>query len=399
MNSHNKSDELLAAESQANYLRHNSSFIHDIFHAQFRSSLKCLNCGQQSSTFEPFLCVSVPIPQRTTRVLTVVVAFITGEPRVIKMAVKGRIKWKSGRVKRRGGQTVQDRCYKGIFDTVLLDQYTGIGNNIDTVVPDRFDTLTCPIARTLTNLLPFRVQSWQAAFPCFGRTLVLCEVYADGFYRCFSDLQPLHDVRDGDNIYAVEIPNNSYSALTSSQVRPYIHGVYHGQPIKEPVTLLVINQVGYGRVGKRIGVCSDQNGNRSILTSQCSRPLYHHIVSSMLQFTASKGEPPHIKAVVEWKEDLTHLFSEGAIDVHIAEHEDYRRLKSTHSQPVCATLQECLDIFTQEEKLAADNAWQCMNCRKLQQCTKKLSLWSLPDISWYISSGSNRCEESTQCFS
>lgn len=26
---------------------------------------------------------------------------------------KGRIKWKSGRVKRRGGQTVQDRCYKG----------------------------------------------------------------------------------------------------------------------------------------------------------------------------------------------------------------------------------------------------------------------------------------------
>lgn len=31
-------------------------------------------------------------------------------------------------------------------------------------------------------------------------------------------------------------------------------------------------------------------------------------------------------------------------------------------------------------QLAADNAWQCMNCRKLQQCTKKLSLWSLPDI-------------------
>ncbi|PIK45626.1 putative ubiquitin carboxyl-terminal hydrolase 43 [Apostichopus japonicus] len=363
-NSHNKSDELLAAESQANYLRHNSSFIHDIFHAQFRSSLKCLNCGQQSSTFEPFLCVSVPIPQRTTRVLTVVVAFITGEPRVIKMAVKVE---SSGRVAELRGEVAKQ----------------------------------CRIAVT---------------------RLVLCEVYADGFYRCFSDLQPLHDVRDGDNIYAVEIPNNSYSALTSSQVRPYIHGVYHGQPIKEPVTLLVINQVGYGRVGKRfgqpmaieidrnvnfnqlkvvllkamgcnhieevmsrgcslrIGVCSDQNGNRSILTSQCSRPLYHHIVSSMLQFTASKGEPPHIKAVVEWKEDLTHLFSEGAIDVHIAEHEDYRRLKSTHSQPVCATLQECLDVFTQEEKLAADNAWQCMNCRKLQQCTKKLSLWSLPDI-------------------
>lgn len=40
----------------------------------------------------------------------------------------------------------------GIFDTVLLDQYTGIGNNIDTVVPDRFDTLTCPIARLVHSV-------------------------------------------------------------------------------------------------------------------------------------------------------------------------------------------------------------------------------------------------------
>ncbi|KAJ8037771.1 Ubiquitin carboxyl-terminal hydrolase 43 [Holothuria leucospilota] len=363
-NSHNKPDELLAAESQANYLRHNSSFIHDIFHAQFRSSLKCLNCGQQSSTFEPFLCVSLPIPQRTTRVVTVVVAFITGEPRVIKMAVKVEA---GSRVAELRGEVARQ----------------------------------CRIAVT---------------------RLVLCEVYVDGFYRCFPDQQPLSDIQEQDNIYCIEIPNNSYSAMTSSQVRPYIHGVYHGQPIKEPVTLVVVNQVGYGKIGRRfgqpmaieidrnvnfnqlkvvllkamgchcieevmarncslrIGVCSDQNGTRSVLTSQSSRPLYHHIVSSMLQLTASRGEPPHIKAVVEWREDIIHLFSERSVDVHIAEHEDYRRLKSSHSRPVHATLQECLDVFTQEEKLAADNAWQCMNCRKPQQCTKKLSLWSLPDI-------------------
>lgn len=110
------------------------------------------------------------------------------------------------------------------------------------------------VVHSLLQLYKFPLKSGLDLPP----QLVLCEVYADGFYRCFSDLQPLHDVRDGDNIYAVEIPNNSYSALTSSQVRPYIHGVYHGQPIKEPVTLLVINQVGYGRVGKRYSFCSFQ---------------------------------------------------------------------------------------------------------------------------------------------
>jgi hypothetical protein len=31
-------------------------------------------------------------------------------------------------------------------------------------------------------------------------------------------------------------------------------------------------------------------------------------------------------------------------------------------------------------QLGADNAWICPSCRRRQQCTKKLSLWSVPDI-------------------
>lgn len=61
-----RTDEEIAAEMLANHLRCNSSFIHDLFQGQIRSSLCCLGCGRFSNTFDPYLCISVPIPQYQT---------------------------------------------------------------------------------------------------------------------------------------------------------------------------------------------------------------------------------------------------------------------------------------------------------------------------------------------
>lgn len=75
------SDEVLAAESLANYMRCNSSFVMDIFQAQFRSSLTCPTCEKQSNTFDPFLCVSLPIPQKQLMPVFVTVLYIDQTPR------------------------------------------------------------------------------------------------------------------------------------------------------------------------------------------------------------------------------------------------------------------------------------------------------------------------------
>ncbi|GCB71108.1 hypothetical protein scyTo_0001457 [Scyliorhinus torazame] len=42
------------------------SFVQELFQAQYRSSLTCPHCLKQSNTFDPFLCVSLPIPLRQT---------------------------------------------------------------------------------------------------------------------------------------------------------------------------------------------------------------------------------------------------------------------------------------------------------------------------------------------
>ncbi|XP_044287257.1 ubiquitin carboxyl-terminal hydrolase 11 isoform X2 [Varanus komodoensis] len=43
-------------------------------------------------------------------------------------------------------------------------------------------------------------------------------------------------------------------------------------------------------------------------------------------------------------------------------------------------LQECIELFTTVETLEEENPWYCPTCKKHQLATKKLDLWSLPEI-------------------
>lgn len=80
-------DEQIAAETLANHIRCNSSFVQDVFQAQFRSSLACPQCHKQSNTFDPFHCISVQLPQLTQQAVFVTVLYATQHPRQVKLGI------------------------------------------------------------------------------------------------------------------------------------------------------------------------------------------------------------------------------------------------------------------------------------------------------------------------
>lgn len=80
---HGRPDEELAAESLANHLRRNHSFIHELFQAQLRSSLICRSCKKESNTFEPFLCLSLPVPSNEMHTTIVNVSYLNRNPREV----------------------------------------------------------------------------------------------------------------------------------------------------------------------------------------------------------------------------------------------------------------------------------------------------------------------------
>ena len=59
----------------------------DVFQAQFHSSLTCPACRRQSKTFDPFLCVTLPIPQKQLLPVYVTVLYIDQSPRQVKLGL------------------------------------------------------------------------------------------------------------------------------------------------------------------------------------------------------------------------------------------------------------------------------------------------------------------------
>ena len=44
------------------------------------------------------------------------------------------------------------------------------------------------------------------------------------------------------------------------------------------------------------------------------------------------------------------------------------------------SLQECFEETGKTEVLSEDNAWYCGRCKELRRATKKLEIWTVPDI-------------------
>ncbi|KAL8174933.1 UNVERIFIED_CONTAM: Ubiquitin carboxyl-terminal hydrolase 31 [Gekko kuhli] len=363
----------------------NSSFVQELFQAQYRSSLTCPHCQKQSNTFDPFLCISLPIPLPHTRPLYITVVY------------RGKC----------------SHCMR-------------IG-------------VAVPLSGTVARLR--EAVSRETKIPT--KQIVLTEMYYDGFHRSFSDTEDLDTVQESDCIFAFETPeiyrpegilsqrgihvnsnlNHLKYGADSLRSPPYPPGRLENSsargPASDKIVVLVCNRACSGQQGKRFGhpfvlhlektvpwdilqkeilekmqfylrpsaciqVCPFSLRVVSAvgityLLPQEERPLCHLMVERALK-SCGQGGTPHVKLVVEWdKETKDYLFG-NTEDEYIPDAESVHQQRELHRQPQCCTLAQCFQLYTKEEQLAPDDAWRCPHCKQLQQGSITLSLWTLPDV-------------------
>uniref|UniRef100_A0A7N6BXS3 ubiquitinyl hydrolase 1 n=1 Tax=Anabas testudineus TaxID=64144 RepID=A0A7N6BXS3_ANATE len=336
------------------------SFVQEHFQAQYRSSLTCPHCLKQSNTFDPFLCISLPIPLRQTRPMCVTLVFSTKGQRYLRVGL---------------------------------------------AVP-LFGSMSCLriMVAEEGNISPDQV--------------ILSELYSTGFKRSFSDEDDLTAIADSDVVYAFQAPP-LYNRGGSAR-----HSGSHGDRTSttNTVHLLICNTAGSGQQAVRFGppflmredrsISWDQlqqsilnklyylmlNGSQaqnaavlfkirvvggsaaySYLSPQDSRPLYHPAVDRALKL-CGPGGPPHVKLVIEWEHKTKECLFGSIQEEVVKDAESVRNQQQQHLQQHSCTLDECFQLYTKEEQLAPDDAWKCPHCKQLQQGMVKMSLWTLPDI-------------------
>ncbi|KAM6967096.1 ubiquitin carboxyl-terminal hydrolase 31 [Tautogolabrus adspersus] len=366
------------------------SFVQELFQAQYRSSLTCPHCQKQSNTFDPFLCISLPIPLPHTR------------PLYVTMVYQGKY----------------SHCMR-------------IG-------------VAVPLNSTVYRLRDAVSRETKIPMDQF----VLTEMYYDGFHRSFcDDDDDLDIIQESDSIFAFETPetfklenirskrgsllanlnhNNLKYGTEISRTSSFMQGAttpLTASPNKnlgpEKIILLVCNRTCSGHQGKRFGLPFVLYMERTVtwdalqkeilekmrhllrpgvyiqvgpfslrvvgvvgityLLPQDERPLCHPTVDRAYK-SCGQGGPPHVKIVVEWdKETKDYLFGHTE-EEYIPDAESVYLHREQHHQPQACTLSQCFHLYTKEEQLAPDDAWRCPHCKQLQQGRIKLSLWTLPDV-------------------
>ncbi|NWS75134.1 UBP43 hydrolase, partial [Crotophaga sulcirostris] len=315
------------------------------------SSLTCPHCLKQSNTFDPFLCISLPIPLRQTRALNV---------------------------------TLVLQCERWRFVRVGL---------------------AVPLLGTVAELREMVARVGRIP----PEQVILAEVSPRGFLRSLGDVEELGAAGERAPLYAFQPPPTCHtgaapSSLAAATARVALIG-WEGGPCPPPaaarssetlpgaagrILLLLCNAAGaqLARFGPPLvlweerGISWEQlqqsilaqlrallrgevqvQGTGALfrirlaggsapcpyLSPQDPRPLCHPAVDRALRLSGAGG-PPHVKLMVEW--DLStkeRLFGDIQEEV-VQDAESVRLQQEAHGQHSC-TLEECFQLYTKEEQV------------------------------------------------
>nr|CAD7440347.1 unnamed protein product [Timema bartmani] len=367
-NSFGRPDDVVAAETLANHVRCNNSFVHAVFQAQFRSSLTCPRCQRQSNTFDPFLCVSVPVPQSQPRPVYVTVLYTCQQPRQLANALDVL------------NPTAEDE---------EIEVKIGVSLPIHAEVRELRELLSSDTGISASHML-------------------ITEVDDLGFHRTFSDSQLVSIIKETDPVYCLELPQlkdateDSGAYLLLCWVNVLIMDDHQAR-FSSPYTMQVGRETSYEDLQKlilkemntilhddvlvnsqdvpmfRMRIADGLGGSATYLDFMLDHPLYMEDVEQALALCEDDAGPAHLKLVLEWDVNAKESIIADDSD-QMEEHASVKQLKINSEQGGAVTLEECFELYTQAEVLGADDAWLCPACNRKQEVVKKLGLWSLPDI-------------------
>ncbi|WCJ26655.1 Ubiquitin carboxyl-terminal hydrolase 9 [Euphorbia peplus] len=368
-------DEEVADECWRNHKARNDSVIVDVCQGQYKSTLVCPKCSKISITFDPFMYLSLPLPSTVTRSITV---------------------------------------------TVFYGDGTGLP------MPFTVSVLKNGLCRDLTQAL---------AKSCCLRsdeTILLAEVYDHRIYRLFENpYESLLSIKDEEYIVAYRLPHKGSGKRKLEIVHQersgsdYLKGsgwkdfgapllAYleddsaSGADIELAVSRLLLpllrttsssmvhsgNENGFSHNGEPSTNCNgkyemadepmdnvelEQTSNQELSFQLFLTDERYSNRKPIFKDSVLKSGDNHVKVFLEWTEKEHKLYDHSYLkDLPVVFHKTGFTAKKTRQEAV--SLFSCLEAFLTEEPLGPDDMWYCPGCKEHRQATKKLDLWSLPEI-------------------
>eukprot|EP00455_Lapot_gusevi_P006773 TRINITY_DN128_c0_g1_i2.p1 TRINITY_DN128_c0_g1~~TRINITY_DN128_c0_g1_i2.p1 ORF type:complete len:941 (-),score=443.20 TRINITY_DN128_c0_g1_i2:252-3074(-) len=352
-------DEEVAAEAWATHQLRNQSVVVDLCQGQLKSKLVCPRCDRVSITFDPFMFLSVPLPQLKDKMQEVTVCFAGGRApttfgcKVPKLGSIAELK-------------------------AVLSQHSGIP----------------------------------------AKRMAVADVWNQRIYRLLPDDSSIAEIRGNDDLWVFELPaveeeaegkdenRSSFVQVINQYMKPNPHHV-EGNRFTKPFTLeafgipVLINlpkgQISNAEIHRRVAEAITpylkENGGdlpyKVLLMDQTGRACGKCPWSA----NCSGCELPNNDAAADL--GVSGKISFGCVWSRPQAYDEQRvknpiRHESAPVQEAGALaapaqsqviqLSECIEAFSVEEVLGENDAWYCSRCRDFVQATKKMEVYRCPDV-------------------
>uniref|UniRef100_A0A3Q3K2S0 Ubiquitin carboxyl-terminal hydrolase n=1 Tax=Monopterus albus TaxID=43700 RepID=A0A3Q3K2S0_MONAL len=369
-------DQEVAEEAWRNHRRRNDSVIIDTFHGLFKSTLVCPECHKVSVTFDPFCYLSVPLPVSKERIMEVF--FVSLDP-----------------------------CAKPVQHRVVVPKAGKVSD-------------LCSALSEMTDVPPTQ--------------MVVADVFNHRFYKVYSADESLSCILDRDDIFVYELSapeeqqeehvllalylrershyrdygSGSSSYSTTLFGHPLLLGVPRSSCSQEALYTLFLQRLARTtetdastdppaeqlqqprktteeekEEDKQEEACSpsppanEQPAKRRVCRKRRKSLFTIQAVNSNGMTERVMGEGGSAQYVaIDWDPEMKKRFyNENEAEKYVKD-----ASMEVPQQQTTVQLQECIELFTTVETLEEENPWYCPVCKKHQLATKKLDLWSLPEV-------------------
>ena len=333
-----------AADAWDSHCKRNQSIVMDTFYGQFKSTCVCPNCKKISVSFDAFNHVSLEIPQLSSlgKRIVPIILFQANLPSeqpmrygisVPKHATLGDVKLQLSSLSQIPASrlAICDIYQSSIYEIIRDEKSISALNSDDVVVAYEVD----PFTPSTMHVIAGHVRSSGAT----GKSSIGYPLFTSFStdFSCRQVIQHFH------NRLAYLAPEG-----TSFEVRL---AESSGQPI----------QAFPDPLSESLSAVIPDNDAKftSFLKDDCSESF--------------------LFVTIDWNaNDLTAFANFNAFLDHPSLNEAVEKHRAAPNRSL--TLDQCLENFTQPERLDEDNKWYCSTCKDHVRAEKTMTLWRLPNI-------------------
>ncbi|KAE9187286.1 hypothetical protein PF005_g20514 [Phytophthora fragariae] len=395
-----REDPEVAQEEWHQFLRRNDSIIVDNFMGQLRSHVTCSNpdCGNESITFDPYMNLSVPIPNKETVTVQVQLFWANGD---IPMKYALQLPKDDACTLQDAKETLSRLSSVPVSRIFFVEVWN---HRILKAYPDRMhvDRLRDSVLHAYELELPVTDYSFSSPTirpPTGGRRLGTLE----------SESAPAKQMHLVELLHQAPVASpvdgrtnsDGYDMLVDEGYGPKQRKV-EVELFNTPLLVSIDRTWTKARIHKKVWqivhrlVATKETGKDSTTDFGCGEdqqlPYRLHVTApnggtTFISDLPLDDEPVDVpdssdkpfSFTLEWNRNGYQRGYDEKSAKRIELHESMKNLKiSPTTEPI--TLLNCLTKFTEREQLGEADAWYCPKCKNHVRAFKKFDLFSLPKV-------------------